>query len=241
VEGGAVARAPVPAPVAPVPVRVEVDKDSTSPDVAVMKVKPKSGSQSAPHTVLVYGAREDVGLRDPYIMSDALFKTASHNPPHLFVADTLYMLTASIYEKAHLIESSQRKAEWRDAFHEAARIYHWQIFAWVVLHNHYHTIVRSPKYSSNLSKFINSFHKFTAWRWNEEDGLKGRKVWWNYWDTCIRSEDDYYNRLKYIFWNPVKHGLAEKPEDYSFSNYREYLNQGFEFIQPSEVNDVPEV
>ena len=88
-------------------------------------------------------------------MSDAIFKTAPYNPPHLFVADTLYMLTASIYKKADLIKSSQRKAEWRDAFLEAAKIYQWQIIAWVVLNNHYQAIVQSPERAANLSKFIN--------------------------------------------------------------------------------------
>lgn len=175
-------------------------------------------------------------------MSNAICKVALHNPPHLFVADTFYMLTASIYRKAYLMEASQRKAEWRDAFHEAAKIYRWRIIAWVVLHNHYHAIVQSPGCANNLSKFINSYHKYPARKWNSEDELPGRKVWWNYWDTCIRAENDYYNRLRYIFWNPVKHGLVEKPEDYNFSSYREYLSQSdnFELVDMPEVNDVPE-
>jgi putative transposase len=175
-------------------------------------------------------------------MHDAIFKTALYNPPHLFVANTLYMLTASIHQKAHLMKSPQRKADWRDAFHEAANIYCWKIIAWVVLHNHYHAIVQSPEHIVNLSKFINSYHKFTARRWNTEDGSGGRQVWWNYWDTCIRSERDYYNRLKYVFWNPVKHGLVEKPEDYGFSSFTRYMNrsQEFDFTGIDEVNDVPE-
>jgi putative transposase len=175
-------------------------------------------------------------------MYDSIFKTAPHNPPHLFVANTLYMLTASIYEKGYLIELPERKAEWRDAVYEAATIYQWQIIAWVVLHNHYHAIVRSPEDGSSLSKFTNSYHKFTARNWNDEDGLNGRKVWWNYWDTCIRSERDYFNRIRYVFWNPVKHGLVERPEDYNFSNCSEYLTQlqSFDFTGMSEVNDVPE-
>ena len=175
-------------------------------------------------------------------MPDAIFKTAPYNPPHLFVANTLYMLTASIYGKASLIESPQRKAEWRDAFYEAAEIYHWQIVAWVVLHNHYHAIVQSPEYASNLPKFTGSYHKFTSRKWNAEDKLNGRQIWWNYWDTCIRSERDYCHRIRYIFWNPVKHGLVEKPEDYSFSNYSGCLDQvqDSDFLGISEVNDVPE-
>jgi len=173
-------------------------------------------------------------------MFNAIFKTAPYNPPHLFVADTLYMLTASIYEKKDLIKSPQRKQEWREAFYAAAKIYHWQIVAWVVLPNHYHAIVQSPEHASNLSKFINSYHKFTARKWNAEDRSRGRQVWWNYWDTCIRSEHDYYNRLKYVFWNPVKHDLVENPEEYPFSNYRECIDQGFDFAGMIEVNDVPE-
>ena len=162
-------------------------------------------------------------------MSDAIFKTAPYNPPHLFMADTLYMLTASIYGKACLMESPQRKAEWREAFQEAARMYQWEIIAWVVLQNHYHAIVRSPECATNLSKFVNSYHKYTARKWNTEDRLNGRKVWWNYWDTCIRSEHDYCSRLKYVFWNAVKHGLVERPEDYDFSNYRDFLKTGADY------------
>ena len=77
-------------------------------------------------------------------------------------------------------------------------------------------------------------------KWNNEDEMNRRKVWWNYWDSRIRSERDYYSRLRYVFWNPVKHGWAEKPEDYEFSNYKAYLNSAADFAGMSEVNDVPE-
>jgi hypothetical protein len=75
-----------------------------------------------------------------------------------------------------------------------------------------------------------------------EDSIPGRRVWWNYWDTCICSEQNYYNRLKYVFWNPVKHGLAERPEEYVFGNYRDFLQaqNEFEFSGVDEVIDVPE-
>ena len=91
-----------------------------------------------------------------------------------------------------------------------------------------------------LDRFISSFHKFTASQWNRSENKPGRKVWYNYWDTCIRSEEDYLARLKYVFWNPVKHGLAQNPEDYRYSNYAEYVDF-FSGINVEEVEDVPEV
>jgi putative transposase len=182
----------------------------------------------------------DCAIREKQPMTEAVFKTAPHNPPHLFVANALYMITASIYGGADLMESPKRKEEWRDAFHVAAEIYQWQIVAWVVSHNHYHAIVQAPEQADNLFKFINSYYKYTARKWNHEDGLRGRKVWWKYWDTCIRTEKDYYNRLRYVFWNPVKHGTVERPEHYDFSNYETYPGADLDLTGMNEVQDVPE-
>ena len=176
-------------------------------------------------------------------MNNHIFKRAPHNPPHLFLPNAIYMLTVSIYQKEPLIAFPKRKMEWVSAFYKAAEIYGWQITSWVILHNHYHAIVQSPENAASLSKFIGSYHKFTARLWNEEDNIAGRKVWWNYWDTCIRSESDYYTRLRYVFWNPVKHGLMSVPEEYKFSNYQEFLLQWqveSDFTDMDEVSDVPE-
>jgi len=176
-------------------------------------------------------------------MNRDIFKKAPHNPPHLFLPNTIYMLTASIYKNERLIQSRKRKLQWVESFLKSAEIYSWQVIAWVVLDNHYHAIIQSPEKAETLSQFTASYHKYTARCWNEEDQRNGRKVWWNYWDTCIRSERDYYNRLRYVFWNSVKHGLAENPEEYPFSNYKDFLlswQMDFSFSYMDEVSDVPE-
>jgi len=101
-------------------------------------------------------------------------------------------------------------------------------------------VTESPAVRS--SAFVASYHKFTACRWNDQDGLPGRKVWWNYWETCVRSQADYLNRLCYIFWNPVKHGLVHEPTEYRYSNYLDYLNEEWFDIgsKAVEVDHVPE-
>ena len=177
-------------------------------------------------------------------MTSDIFKTSLHAPAHLFRDDSIYMVTASTYQKQVFIASDSRKAQWRNSFFKACELYQWHIIAWVVLDNHYHIILKSPEQDvANLPQLIASLHKFTARKWNDEDGVKGRKVWWNYWGTCIRSEKDFEARLHYVFWNPVKHGLVSHPEEYAFSNYREFLQNeiSLEPFDPTiEVNDVPE-
>lgn len=136
--------------------------------------------------------------------------------------------------------SSKRKSEWLAAFLKSAEIYKWTVIAWVILHDHYHAIVKSPENAETLSKFVASYHKFTARKWNDEDNANGRMVWWNYWDTCLLSENDFYTRLRYVFWNPVKHGLADTPDEYEFSNYWQFLMSWqveFNFADMDEAED----
>ena len=150
-----------------------------------------------------------------------LFKSYRHAPPHLFRAGAIYMLTAHIYDQHPLIEESARKEDWATAFLRSASIYRWTVHAWVVLDTHYHVIVQAPKEdASGLPRFVSSYHKYTGRKWNQEDQTPGRRVWWNYWDTCVKSEIEYRNRMNYIYRNPVKHGAVNTPSEYRFISLR---------------------
>jgi putative transposase len=101
----------------------------------------------------------------------------------------------------------------------------WRLVAWVVLANHYHAILKaSDSGAHDLPSLVASVHRFTARHWNAEDGLPGRQVWYQYWDTCLTHAGSFWARLNYIHHNPVKHGLAEEPDAYSWSSYRVWLN-----------------
>jgi putative transposase len=177
------------------------------------------------------------------MIPDPVFKPGHNTPPHLFVADWPYMLTGATYKRQPFIRSEARKKEWISAFLSASEIYHWKVFAWVVFDNHYHAILKSPDNGiANLPKFVSSFHKYTARHWNDQENETSRMVWWNYWDTCIKSQEDYLKRLQYVFWNPVKHGFVDEPSEYAYSNYNDFLkHEWFEIgSNPVEVENVPE-
>ena len=59
----------------------------------------------------------------------------------------------------------------------------------------------------------------------QETGRSRHKVWQDsYWDVNVYSERFLRQKLNYVHRNPVRAGLAETPEEYVYSSYRNYVN-----------------
>ena len=83
----------------------------------------------------------------------------------------------------------------------------------------------------SLPGFIKTINGKSAFLLNRMDKVEKRKIWFNYWDTCIRSEKDFWMRFNYTHHNSVKHRYAKKMKDYSFSSYNHWLEKnGVEWI-----------
>ena len=99
-----------------------------------------------------------------------------------------------------------------------------QLIAWAILSNHYHLVIglRDPFL---LPDIIRKIHSKSSVELNKTEKRAGRKIWQNYWDRCIRDEKDYFCKLNYVHFNPVKHGYTEDPSEYRFSSYGLYLKR----------------
>ncbi|MDX1965526.1 MAG: hypothetical protein SFV23_00020, partial [Planctomycetaceae bacterium] len=54
-----------------------------------------------------------------------------------------------------------------------------------------------------------------------------RAVWQRrFWEHVCRDEDDLLQKVDYIHWNPVKHGLVRHARDYQWSSFRRYVRLG---------------
>ena len=47
-----------------------------------------------------------------------------------------------------------------------------------------------------------------------------------FWEHCIRDEADFAAHVDYCHWNPVKHGLVERAEDWPFSTVHRAIREG---------------
>jgi len=147
-----------------------------------------------------------------------------HQPPHLYLDNTIYFVTARTFKKQLVLQSPERRTEFIKKILEEFAIYGFKIYSWVIQRDHYHCLFRTNK-GRDLSTLIHHLHGKTAFLWNREDQTPGRTVWQNYFDTCIRDEKQFYTHLNYTHHNPVKHGYAQKMEDYAWSSYKQYLKK----------------
>ena len=140
------------------------------------------------------------------------WSTSPHRPPHLFVDDARYFVTASTVNKAQILSSDEHLNLWVSIFKGLITEFKAKVTAWVVLSNHYHFLVL-PQPGWDLGIFMKRFNGRTSYELNSLDKMRGRSVWYSYWDTCIRGERDFWTRFNYIHYNPVKHGYVQRPED----------------------------
>jgi putative transposase len=146
-----------------------------------------------------------------------------HHPPHIYLDNTWYMITGSICQRQRLLRPEGHKDLVRDQIKALVTEFDLRLAAWVILDNHYHILTKSHD-AKRLPRFFGRLHGRTSFEINGRDGTRGRQVWHNYWDTCIRTEADYWTRFNYIHHNPVKHGYVTRVEDWPFSSHQYYLD-----------------
>ncbi len=149
-----------------------------------------------------------------------------HSPPHReFEGDVTFIITAACFEQAPIIgKSSGRMAECERDLLEICEGLNAKIFAWCILPNHYHLLVRSEKIKG-LRKEIGRFHGRSSRIWNQEDNAPGRKIWFNFFDRDMKSARHFWASVNYLNNNPVKHGYVNRWQDWAFSSARKYLRE----------------
>jgi len=143
----------------------------------------------------------------------------SHRPPHIFTPDSLVFISASTIDHTLIFNSNNELNVLLAAFNEAIEKFAFEKHGWVFLPNHYHILIKSAK-SSSVPEFINHLHGKSSFLVNGLNNVKGRKIWYQYWDSIIESEKEFYKHLNYIHHNPTKHRITKYMEKYQWSSYK---------------------
>ena len=68
-----------------------------------------------------------------------------------------------------------------------------------------------------------------------------RAVWQRrFWEHQIRDENDLQRHVDYVHYNPVKHKLVKKVEDWPWSTYHRFVREGF-YGRTSDLEQIGDI
>jgi len=94
---------------------------------------------------------------------------------------------------------------------------------YVFLPDHFHLLIQ-PTGASNFSDIMHSLKPNFTKAYKKLIGVSGPMKFWQkgFWDHMIRDEIDFQRHLDYIHFNPVRHQLVDKPEEWAYSSYHHW-------------------
>jgi putative transposase len=146
-----------------------------------------------------------------------------HAPPHPIRGHGRYLISAANFEHQHIMRAPERRTDFEARLLEKLQGIEAQVFAWVVLPNHYHVLLGVSALSL-VSAALKQLHGATSREWNLADSLTGeRLVWYRFNDRKIRGDKHFYRALNYVHFNPVKHGYTDTVYEWPWSSIHNYL------------------
>lgn len=97
-----------------------------------------------------------------------------------------------------------------------------EIIAYCLMPTHIHLILLQTQ-DNGISKFMEKILKSYALYFNNKYKRKGPLWSGKFSNVLIRTDEQLLHLTRYIHLNPVSAYLVEKPEDWEFSSYREYI------------------
>ncbi len=143
----------------------------------------------------------------------------------LFAPGGTWFFTVTLQDRggtALVDELDLLRAVWRDVMRE----HPFRTEAAVILPDHLHAVWTLPPGDSDFPtrwkkiKAGFSMHCLAAGRPSASKLRRGEKGIWQrrFWEHMIRDDADLEAHVAYCHWNPVKHGLVSRPEDWPHSS-----------------------
>ncbi len=147
-----------------------------------------------------------------------------------------YFFTHVTYQRYPWLCTDLGRQALRDAIIAVRRKHPFTIDAFVLLPDHLHCIWTLPEKDSDYPKRWRLIKLMVTKNCGTELALPLDKVssgerrregnlWQRrYWEHTIHNEDEFAAYCEYIHYNPVKHGLVQKPTDWAFSSVHRFIS-----------------
>ena len=145
----------------------------------------------------------------------------------------LHYITFTCYHRAPLLGAPEARDTFERVLERVRRWYGCFVIGYVVMPEHVHLLVSEPE-RGELATAMQMLKQVVARKLPRSppsrpplakggDAAVSKHFWQKrYYDFNLWSEAKRIEKLRYMHRNPVKRGLAEKPEDWAWSSFRHY-------------------
>ncbi|MFH0853413.1 MAG: transposase [bacterium] len=170
-----------------------------------------------------------------------MFTLHRNSPKRIYLDNAIYFVTTKTKYNVPFFKDPVLTNIFIEKLEVAKHITSFLLLAYVILPDHLHLLVQPNKnitistvmhcIKRNASRSLNIIHPTLV---GEDDHPRLRRFEWqsSFYDHIIRNERDFNNHVNYIHFNPVKHGYANKPEDWPWSSYHTFTNEDYGLIDP---------
>lgn len=148
-----------------------------------------------------------------------------------------HFLTFSCFRRQALLGTPDLRDLFLNILKETCEKYETRNDGWVIMPEHVHLLltphqgeaitailqVIKQRYSRALKKADPHLYEAITVRTAHPPPMP---VWESrFYDFNVRTEDSFYEKLRYIHNNPLKRGLVIRPQDWKWSSYSYYLKE----------------
>ncbi|NBC12685.1 MAG: transposase [Gammaproteobacteria bacterium] len=146
-----------------------------------------------------------------------------------YVPGGCYFFTVVTHRRHTLFGSPEHVEGLRQAVRAVQRARPFTIQAMVVLPDHLHAVWQLPEDDADFSRRWRDIKRGFSSRLDAPVNHRGEKAIWQrrFWEHLIRDEDDWRRHVDYVHYNPVKHGLVERPAQWPYSSFHAAVRKGW--------------
>jgi len=157
--------------------------------------------------------------REPENMNQSPFRSKDLRKGRCSLVGQAYAITKCVAgRRPLLLRATKQGSVAAEVIAEALKFRHeqgvWVCYGYVVMPDHVHFVIK--QLHGSLAPSMASFSKLTGLRLNGLLEHEGSFWQQGFYDHGLRGEKSLEAYLTYIWLNPVRAGLAEKPEDWPF-------------------------
>lgn len=152
--------------------------------------------------------------------------------PRNYIKTIFFHVITQGINKSYIFEKSEDIKYHIKTMYKLSAQHEIKIIAYCIMNNHVHMLIETYDIKE-LSKYMQRLNTTYAKYYNKKYNRIGYVFRDRYKSEGIYSEEQLYNCIKYIYDNPVKARICNRPEEYPYSNYKKInknLKENYIFI-----------